>query len=630
MGDLFGILYLAVFWAAGWALCRRARPQDGPEVLLPLSGAACVGLLGALPVLLGVMLGFRLPAALLALAAAAALGLWACRLRGGTFALPRPAKANRTDAAVLAVCALPALIFTLYLMHTHILHEVNGSYYCGQSTYGDLALHLAFIKNIAVEGRIVPAYPLIAGVENIGYPFLCETVSSVFLLLGAGLKTAYLLPVVPGLVSVFGSMWLLARRMLGSAAKAAAAFVLFFLGGGFGFAYFMGSKEEFLSIFTGYYTTPTNHVTENIRWVNPIADMLVPQRATLFGWCMLFACLYLLWRFALEEELRLWPALAGMAAVLPLMQTHAALALVIICGVLFGCRLWAVIWGQCGIRQLLPWVWFAAVSAVCWLPQLFAVVFAMVGEGHGFLRWHFNWSNEGDNYFWFYIKNMGLIWLLAPAAFFAADKKQKKLFAGGLVILLLAEFIEFQPNNYDNNKLIFVWYLLACILVAGFVCDLLGQIRPLPARLWLGAVLAVVFTLSGVLTLGREAVSSYGQWGEAEIALAAYVDENTPADALFLTGDSHLEPITSLAGRRLLCGSATFNYFHGMDYTAQEAARAALYLAPSEQLLAQWGIDYVKIGGHERYQYPDLNEDWYAARYPVVYQQGGYTLYKIG
>ena len=28
----------------------------------------------------------------------------------------------------------------------------------------------------------------------------------------------------------------------------------------------------------------------NIRWVNPIADLLVPQRATLFGWAVGFAC----------------------------------------------------------------------------------------------------------------------------------------------------------------------------------------------------------------------------------------------------------------------------------------------------------------------------------------------------
>ena len=55
---------------------------------------------------------------------------------------------------------------------------------------------------------------------------------------------------------------------------------------------------------------PTNYTAENIVWVNPIVDLLIPQRATLFGWCVLFPALYLVWRFCMEEETRLWRYLA--------------------------------------------------------------------------------------------------------------------------------------------------------------------------------------------------------------------------------------------------------------------------------------------------------------------------------
>ena len=51
-----------------------------------------------------------------------------------------------------------------------------------------------------------------------------------------------------------------------------------------------------LEIFTGFYKTPTNLGDKGIRWVNVIADMLLPQRATLFGWAVLFAALFLLYR----------------------------------------------------------------------------------------------------------------------------------------------------------------------------------------------------------------------------------------------------------------------------------------------------------------------------------------------
>lgn len=140
-------------------------------------------------------------------------------------------------------------------------------------------------------------------------------------------------------ISVYGMMWQLARQVLGSAGKACLAFWLFFMGSGFGFVYFLGSAEAFAGIFTGFYTTPTNYTAENIVWVNPIVDLLIPQRATLFGWCVLFPALYLVWRFCMEEETRLWRYLALLVLPLPLMHTHSALALVLIC-LACGCTPW--------------------------------------------------------------------------------------------------------------------------------------------------------------------------------------------------------------------------------------------------------------------------------------------------
>lgn len=152
-----------------------------------------------------------------------------------------------------------------------------------------------------------------------------------FLVLGADARTAYLLPMLAAFISVYGMMWQLARQVLGSAGKACLAFCLFFMGSGFGFVYFLGSAEAFAGIFTGFYTTPTNYAAENIVWVNPIVDLLIPQRATLFGWCVLFPALYLVWRFCMKEETRLWRYLALLVLPLPLMHTHSALALVLIC-----------------------------------------------------------------------------------------------------------------------------------------------------------------------------------------------------------------------------------------------------------------------------------------------------------
>ena len=159
-----------------------------------------------------------------------------------------------------------------------------------------LGMAMITLKLWQLAELALPLIVLLAGQTLFGYPFLCESVSSVFLVLGAGLKTACMLPQIVALFAVFGMGWQLARRILGShVGKACLAYVLFFLGSGFGFVYFFGGKAgNFTRIFTAFYETPTNYVEENVRWVNPIADLLIPQRATLFGWAALFACLYLL------------------------------------------------------------------------------------------------------------------------------------------------------------------------------------------------------------------------------------------------------------------------------------------------------------------------------------------------
>ena len=264
---LFSVFYLSLFLSVGLLSARRAVPDGSAAVIVPLGCGFGVSLLAVLPALFAVVLGFTLPAA--ALAAAAAAGIGAALLYRGT---RLRGMAKDPDSGALWACLLPVVLITLYLLHTHVLHLVDGAYHTGQSCYGDMPMHLGFIKYIAQSGEFLPRYPLLGGTHRFGYPFLCETVSSVFVVLGADLRTAYLLPVLPAFLSVYGMFWQLARRVTDSVGKACLAFYLFFMGSGLGFVYFLGSADSFAGIFTGFYTTPTNFVEKNIEWVNPIVE----------------------------------------------------------------------------------------------------------------------------------------------------------------------------------------------------------------------------------------------------------------------------------------------------------------------------------------------------------------------
>ena len=623
---LFSVFYLSLFLSVGLLLARRAVPDGSAAVIVPLGCGFGVSLLAVLPAMLAVVLGFTLPA--VALAAVAAAGIGAALLYRGT---RLHGMAKDPDSGAVWACLLPVVLITLYLLHTHVLHLADGAYHTGQSCYGDMPMHLGFIKYIAQSGEFLPRYPLLGGTHRFGYPFLCETVSSVFVVLGADLRTTYLLPMLPAFLSVYGMFWQLARRVTDSVGKACLAFYLFFMGSGLGFVYFLGSADSFAGIFTGFYTTPTNFVEKNIEWVNPIVDLLIPQRATLFGWCVLLPAVYLLWRFCYEGERRLWPWLAALVLPLPLLHTHSALALVLLC--LVG-GVYTLAQGP-RRKTLLPWLGLAAVCGAAWLCQMLSTVLAQSLDGQHMLRLHFNWINgqdDGtlkDNYFWFYIKNIGLVYILLIPAFLHARPKQRWLYGGGLAILALAEFVVFQPNNYDNNKLLYVWHILGCILAAQLLADIFARVRALPWRALGLAACCFLGMFGSVLTVGREALSDYRQWSADDIALAAYIDENAGSDALFLTSDSHLTPVFALAGRRILCGSGSYVYYHGMDYSAEYNAMRALYETPDEATLAAWDIGYAVFDSSVYAKFA-ADESWYAARYDVWYEDAGCRVYKIG
>ena len=77
--NIFSFVYLAVFLLAGFCIAHRALPQAGLSVSIPLGCGFGVSLLAFVPACFAVVLGFRLPALLLAAAVVAALAVWLAR-----------------------------------------------------------------------------------------------------------------------------------------------------------------------------------------------------------------------------------------------------------------------------------------------------------------------------------------------------------------------------------------------------------------------------------------------------------------------------------------------------------------------------------------------------------------------
>ena len=203
------------------------------------------------------------------------------------------------------------------------------------------------------------------------------------------------------------------------------------------------------------------------------------------------------------------------------------------------------------------------------------------------------------------------------------------------MIFLLCEFFAFQPNVYDNNKLLYVSYALFCILTAGFIVRATEKIRLRSVRAIAVFLLLALCSNAAVFTLAREYVSGTEHtavklFGAPDAAAAEYVRENTAPDALFLTASNHNNAIAALTGRNVLCGSPSYLYYHGLNYLPRlELAKklltdSALFEAQHEEL----GIDYVYIGDYER-ALSGCIVGYFEQNYPVVFRSGRVTIYKI-
>jgi hypothetical protein len=833
-----GIIYLAFFILGGLFIGRCWLPCLRPLVRWYVGASVGLLLFLWLPALWAYAVTFSVTAHLTAALTMVVVMLFAYASRDQRPLVRMTDEDSRILRVVLWV-SIPLTVLAAWLMFTHSIRPTaDGTYHVGQSTYGDLSLHLA-VATSAVNAPFPLQNSLMVG-ATMAYPYLSDTFATSLYMLGLTLPGAMFFTGTVLCAWVFYGYTLLVAQLVRRRGAAALAAMLLFANGGLGFFYTLSGRvdgsavttvwDNLKTVFTGYYQTPTNQPDpNNLRWVNIICDMLVPQRGILGGWAMLMPALNLLLPPMVARRRPDTRALllAGMiAGALPLLHTHTYLALALMS---LGMCVYAVVTAphMRKMEAFRPYLLYGAVAVALSMPQLANFTFVQAGASDHFVRFQFNWCNNRggrgliDFYFWFYIKNIGLPYLMillalltrrmgdlreealraaaltdglfmlepradtamaagaqpiaakpsqkaaqadatancaeaaapesapqpdSPAAPKPADDgegdapgsvifhdmpaygqsrlpvsperatvsgpapayvrplapdklrasafspedndrvgvmravtgdaqpetssrplleeilqhtlgaekdaqpevphrarattpgnpetafsddppprdwvyQHRLLAAGAFLILLVAELIVFQPNEYDNNKLIYVWFLLCLPMAADWGLALFDRIRGLAGRRVLAILLCVTLFLSAGLTVAREAVSDYQAYTAADIAVADFVRAETPEHSVFMTGNQHLNPVASLAGRTIVCGSDLYLYYHGFSTTARKAEVRAFYEAPlaNEAVLAQYGVRYVYVSAWERAAY-DVDEATLRARYPVAYE----------
>lgn len=677
---MLALVYFLLFEGAGVAISFFLLPKKNVVTRVWLGLTLGLGLMMWLPALCAFLCGFTVDAHLLAMAPlfllTGAAFFFRDRQESAAFS-----EKDRQMLQTLLFVALPLTLIGAYLQWTHYLRpDENGNLFTGMTTYGDMLLHTSIAAGTR-NMQFPPEYVILPG-EQLNYPFLTDTLSTSFMLLGWDLRLSMLVPGIFMMALTFSGYVILALRMAETKKGALLAALLFFLNGGLGFMYLVdmqgvslgsagnnelqsavGLWERIKDVLNGWYQTPANHAeftTYNLRCSNVIVDMMLPQRTTLGGWTMLLPCIYLLYDYLRPEDtlplgvsvlqgadgptsvftrrqvpVRQLVMLGVLSGMLPMINTHCFLALGLMS---VGWMVYDLIRSRKQLwKALQGWLIYGGLAVALAAPQLFTWTFSQAVGNETFLNFQFNWVNGQmgmqDSWLWFWIKNVGLPFVLILLSLLEKNEKRRFIASGAFVIFILAEFIQFQPNVYDNYKLFCVWYMLCAVLAADYGFELLSKLKGMRAKPVIAGMALICFFFTGVLAVATEMNTNWQLFSKADADAAAFVEQETDEEDVFLTGDQHINFVSSLAGRKIVCGPDMWLYYHGYNTAERKADVRAFYADPegNQAVLEKYSVDYVVVTSHE-YGQMTVNKQALDSLYERAYESewDDIVIWKVG
>ena len=535
------------------------------------------------------------------------------------------------------VVALFAPIY-LRLFSSHMLEPGVAGVYSGGSARYDLPFHLALITSFLNGENFPPVYTPFPPATLL-YPFLPDFQISVLATLGMTLRSALLVASIPLALSVTLFFYSFALRLLSASAKITGRFalqisallatIIFLLNGGFGFYFFwedwLKSGKPLPVFWSQLETNYTNMGQRRIQWANFIADTQLPQRASLFGFpiaLMVLTIFAIVWRnWSLDENRRhRWYGgglllIAGtLTGLTPLFHVHVYLGLGLISGFLFL------------LQPRRQWLAF-------WLPAvLLALPHVLDLLGHAsassFLRFQPGWRAHSESvWIWYLLKNMGAPLLLIIPAWWAAPPLWRRFYLAFLFLFVCSLLVAVSPNDFDNIKLMYLWYMPTSVLIAAWLVQLASVDRWKLAAKSLATALTILCIASGLLALQHERVSRDLLFSHEEMTAAKFARENTQPRALFLTAPTLLQPVLSLAGRPVVRANTAWPWSHGYQFGQREADVKSIYAGSDEalSLIRYYGVDYVYFGARER----DAggNQSFFDKHLKAVYRSGLIVIY---
>lgn len=515
------------------------------------------------------------------------------------------------------------------LLSSHMLYSKDDGLYSGGSTWGDLAYHLTLASNFKERGLLptLTANPIFAG-SKLSYPFFADYLSALLTKTGLSLRSALILPSLFFLLILTALISLLTLKITrNKIASFLTPFIFFFNGSIFGLWFFWQDWQKsgvslwkFLDIIEKQYALAPEL---NIYLSNIIDDFILPQRTFIFGFAVGLGAICFLWSHW-ENSGRAKLFYAGLiTAILPTIHLHSFMTISMVAGFLFLIELSKT--PKYWKKNVADWLYFILPAALLGLPQ---VLLMLPPTSGGFLRFQFGWLKGNDPILWFWIKNLSPHIFIFLWAWFRARSKVRSFYLAFWGVFFVANLVVFEPYDFNNSKFILWWYLASSLIAAGFLGDLLSKFSL--RRIAAVCAIFILMISVGLLSVWREYNLSWLIFSKEDLALADFVTAKTAYNSLFLTSSRHNHPVPTLSGRRIIMGYPGWLWTFGINYQTHEADVFKMYSGGEDALvlLKKYEVNYVVTEENTAVNL-NINREFFAQNFPLVYQSQKYSIFKI-
>jgi hypothetical protein len=519
-------------------------------------------------------------------------------------AVPRFTALAGPSRAVLGVALLAALVVGATLA-VGIWRVTTSGVSSGGSNWSDLGVHLSIAQTLNAGANFPPEVPYFAGVP-LTYHWFADFHAAI-LASAAGLFSVPAMVFQSALLA--GALALLvaslARRIVrGRDARriAALAAVLAIFAGGLGYVRFIGdvsagplSPLELVA--ANSYDNQWLTGWPYFRIPSVMGTGLLAHRATTAGLPMLVGAILLLVAGlpTAAQRARGWrdrPALIAAAGVLGALLApfhfffFPVVPLLALAWVVFGHRLTDSASLRNGAALLAPYV----------LALPFVVAPALQAGGSGAVQLVGIWASAPREdglaaVAFFYLTNLGLPFVLALAALVLPGVPHRAFLATWLIgLFLVPNLVQLSVIDFDMNKYFQAMWIGVAVLAAWLI------------RRWPAPGIAVVLLVSlpsPLLVAAWTATSRLQVLTADQLEAVAWVEEHTPAEAIYVT-DGWVNSLTDAAGRRRL---TTFGpYVANLGYRPDERISdvTTIYCGGDSglaaELMRRYGASYVVDG----------------------------------